>query len=134
MVALADVPPFRGRVHVGDGLGFGDGVVDGDGVGDGEADGAGLDEVVGVADRLPPLGPAPHATSKTESAMHAMTRMREGSHQHSPSHRACSHAVDVTLDLVSVRRRQQRVVSLRGAGAEGALSPEMRTAGPRPDA
>lgn len=100
MVALADVPPFRGRVHVGDGLGFGDGVVDGDGVGDGEADGVGLDEVVGVgvAGGLPPLGPAPHATSKIESAMQAMTRMREGSHQHSPSHRASRHTVDGTLD------------------------------------
>jgi hypothetical protein len=99
MVALADVPPIRGNVHVGDGLGFGDGFGEGVGDGDGEADGAGLAEVVGVAGGLPPLGPAvPHATSKIESAIQAMTRMREGSHQHSPSHRACRHAVDGTLD------------------------------------
>jgi hypothetical protein len=101
MVALADVPPCRGRVHVGDGLGFGDAVGDTDGVGDGEADGAGLVEVVGVgvAGGLPPVGPAaPHATSRIESPIQAMTRMRKGSHQHSPSHRVSRQAVDGTMD------------------------------------
>jgi len=98
------MPPVRGKVQVGDGLGFGAGFGKGggdcDGVGDGEVDGVGRAEVVGVgvAGRLP-LGPAPpHATSKTESPIQAMTRMREGSHQHSPSHRASRHAVDGTLD------------------------------------
>ena len=102
-MALADVPPVSGKVHVGDGLGFGDGCGDGDGVGDGEADGAGLAEAlgVGVAGGLPPVGPdVPQAASRIESPIQAMTRMPEGSHRHSPSHRACRHGVDVTLDLV----------------------------------
>jgi hypothetical protein len=103
-VALPGVPPVSGKVHVGDGLGFGDvfGDGDGDGVGDGEADGAGLAEAlgVGVAGGLPPVGPdGPQAASRIESPIQAMTRMPEGSHRDSPSHRAGSHAVYVTLDL-----------------------------------
>jgi hypothetical protein len=98
-VALADVPPVRGKVHAGDGLGFGDA----DGVGDGEPDGAGLAEALGagVAGGLPPVGPdVPQAASRIESPIQAMTRMPEGCHRHSPSHRACSHEIYVTLDLV----------------------------------
>jgi hypothetical protein len=84
IVALADVPPCKGRVQVGDGLGVGDGAAVGVGVGIGEGEGegdaldVGLAEVVGegVAGGLPPVGPAvPQATAKTKSANDATARM-----------------------------------------------------------
>lgn len=128
IVALADVPPCKGRVQVGDGLGVGDGVAVGVGMGEGEALGVGLAEVVGegVAGGLPPVGPAvPQATAKTKSANDATARMPRESHQESPSGRAFRHRFEVTfvptgsnagscaLDLIAelvleVRRVQRR--------------------------
>lgn len=101
IVALAGVPPIRGKVHAGDGLGLGDGVRAGVGDAEGEVLGAGLAEVVGVgvAGGLLPLGPAvPQATTRTESAIQDATRMREGFHQDSSGHRVIRQAFDVTFD------------------------------------
>ena len=82
IVALADVPPCKGRVQVGDGLGVGVavGVAVGmrEGEGEGEALDVGLAEVVGegVTGALPPVGPAvPQATAKTKTANEATARM-----------------------------------------------------------
>jgi hypothetical protein len=80
IVALADVPPSKGRVQVGDGLGVGDGaaVAVGMGEGEGEALDVGFAEVVGEGGTggLPPVGPAvPQATAKTKSANDATARM-----------------------------------------------------------
>ena len=140
MVALADVPPCKGSVQVGDGLGVGDGAAVGVGVGVGEFEGAGEALGVGLADAvgegvaggLPPVGPAvPQATTRIKSAIDATPRMPPRVSSGIAQSQGTQALVGGDVRPKRLKRRQFRVGSDRGAGAGVALSPEMLKAGPR---